>query len=142
MEMTASAAVFPWIAASAAGVKGAAVISAIGTLSAAVIVGIFGGLITWRYNKEKDRQEKELQYRSHAIELAKLDHERKLKVFESNPTKRLRPGILDFLANYRDLKELDHKSPRELYEIIEAQRISHAAEPIKNEEPNEPPLIT
>jgi hypothetical protein len=115
---------FTIIASTAAGVKGAALISAMGTVLAAVIIGVCGGLITGRYNRQKDRQEKELQYRSHAIELAKLDHERKLKLFEKDPDTRMRPGILDFLANYRDLKELDFCNPAELYTKIKQQRIS------------------
>ncbi len=115
------------LASTAAGVKGAALITAAGTVVAAVLIGVCGGLITSWYNRQKDRQEKELQYRSHAIELAKLDHERKLKLFEKDPDTRMRPGILDFLANYRDLKELDSCTPAQLYAKIKQQRIATSA---------------
>jgi hypothetical protein len=88
-----------------------ALITAGGTITAAVIVGIFGGLITRRYSRERDRQDKEGQWRAHAIELAKLDLERKLKRFAADSSIPLRPSVLDFLANYRDLLELDKVSP-------------------------------
>ena len=95
-----------------------------GTIAAAIIVGIFGNIISRRYSREKDRQEKESQWRDHAIELTKLDLERKQKVYENDPSKQLRPSILDFLANYRDLTELDNISPKDLYLKIKEKRIT------------------
>ena len=98
-----------------------ALIQSIGTLSGAIIIGIAGGLISKKYSQERDSQDKESQWRSHAIELTKLDLKRKLEnKSNDNP---LRPNILDFLANYRDLKELDHKTPGEVYKIILEKRI-------------------
>jgi uncharacterized membrane-anchored protein YhcB (DUF1043 family) len=121
------------------------IIQAAGTILAALIVGIAGGLITKRQNEARNRQDREAQYRTHAIELTKLEAEKKLKRFElENPTNRqaLRPSILDFLANYRDLKELDSKSPGDLYQEIKAKRINES-EPKSTsaalETPQEPP---
>jgi Putative Ig domain len=53
-----------------------------------------------------------------------LDLERKLKTRSATDTSPLRPSILDFLANYRDLQELGSKSPTDLYEIIKSKRIN------------------
>jgi hypothetical protein len=92
-----------------------AIITASGTIFGAMIVGIFGTLITRKYSREKDRQEKEAQWRDHAIELTKLDLERKLKRYEADRSISMRPSILDFLANYRDLLELDKVAPKALY---------------------------
>lgn len=102
----------------------AAIISGIATIAGAIIVGIFGTLIAQRYSREKDRQDKESQWRNHAIELTKLEVERKLKRFEKDPSIPLRPSILDFLANYRDLTELDRVSPKDLYRKILDGRIT------------------
>jgi len=103
-------------------------IEALGTIFAAAIVGIAGGLISHRYARERDKQDKESQWRQHAIELTKLDLERKLKSQPLESAKQLRPSILDFLANYRDLQELGERSPRELYEKIIKERIAHKEE--------------
>jgi len=100
------------------------IVQLVGTVSAAIIVGVAGGLITVRYSREKDRQDKESQWRQHAIELTKLDLQRKLGAKGSAGRAPIRPSVLDFLANYRDLKELDTKSPKDLYLIIERDRIS------------------
>lgn len=99
-------------------------IEASGTVFAALIVGVAGGLIGRRYSRERDRQDKESQWRQHAIELAKLDLERKLKSSVSLSNKTIRPSVLDFLANYRDLQELDHLTPKELYERIRKDRVA------------------
>jgi hypothetical protein len=72
----------------------------------------------------RDKQGKEVEWRKHAIELTKLDLERKIKTRQPTDTRPLRPSILDFLANYRDLRELDKASPRDLYTAIEAMRIT------------------
>jgi hypothetical protein len=70
----------------------------------------------------RDRQDREVEWRKHAIELTKMDLERKLR---SNKFKMpIRPSILDFLANYRDLQELNNKNVKELYLTIEGKRIS------------------
>ena len=45
---------------------------------------------------------------------------------------RPRPAILNFLANYRDLQKLGSKTPRELYETIETNRISDTREKSEN----------
>jgi hypothetical protein len=109
----------------------AAIITASGTFGAALVVGIAGSLISKKFAKERDKQDKESQWRNHAIELTKLDLQRKLATNKDHQS--LRPSILDFLANYRDLKELDNKSPGDLYEIISAKRIK------KNPEDKTPP---
>ena len=95
------------------------------TLLAAIIVGGFGAYIGGRFSRERDRQDRESQWRSHAVELTKLDLERKLRTRDKDDRKPLRPSILDFLANYRDLQELGESSPSELYEKIKKERISH-----------------
>ncbi len=100
-------------------------IGAIGTVAAAVIVAVAGGIITGLYARARDKQDKESEWRSHALELTKLEVERKLKTQELTKTPvDMRPSILDFLANYRDLKELDTLKPGALYTKIEKQRIS------------------
>lgn len=103
----------------------AALVNCSGSIIAALIVGVAGALISTRYSRERDKQDKESQWRQHAIELTKLDLERKLKANIKQP---LRPSILDFLANYRDLQELGKYSPKELYLIIEEKRISKLTE--------------
>jgi hypothetical protein len=100
-----------------------AIVEAAGTIVAALIVGVAGALIGRRYTRERDRQDKESQWRDHAIELTKLDLERKLTTWSAESLQQVRPRIQDFLANYRDLKELDTLTPAELYEKIEKSRI-------------------
>jgi hypothetical protein len=63
------------------------ILQAIGTIVAALIVGIAGSLISRRYARQRDKQDKESQWRQHAIELTKLDLQRKL---ESWPPERLK----------------------------------------------------
>lgn len=103
------------------------VAQAVGTLIAALIVGVCGALIARRHSRERDRQDRESQWRTHAIELTKLDLERKLKTSAPDGSVRLRPSILDFIANYRDLQELGARSPRDLYILIEEQRIQDSS---------------
>ncbi|MDT0685581.1 hypothetical protein [Autumnicola psychrophila] len=98
----------------------AALITASATLFSAFIIGIAGGIISHMYAKERDKQDKESQWRNHAIELTKLDLQRKTLNTKNGKIPRI--SILDFLANYRDLKELDYKSPKELYSIIKESR--------------------
>ncbi len=112
---------------------------AIGSIVAAMLVVMAGGVISRKYSRERDAQDKESQWRAHAVELAKLDLNRKLEIRKTSPgttpetsansgslttSPRIRPSILDFLANYRDLKELDFLTPKELYRKIWDQRIN------------------
>lgn len=99
-----------------------------GTVVGAFIVVVAGGYISRRYSRERDRQDKESQWRSHAIELTKLDLERKMKA-PGSASEPLRPSILDFLANYRDLSELGSRSPAELYQTILDKRIAKKPDP-------------
>jgi hypothetical protein len=111
------------------------IIDGTATIIGAFIVGFFGTIIQRKYSRERDRQDKESQWRQHAIELTKLDLERKIKDWEmSKNYKPLRPSILDFLANYRDLQELGDKSPTQLNEDIINKRISKRDEQEKNDE--------
>lgn len=125
------------------------IIAALGPILAALIAATAGAWIAHRYASKReaaesaaisDRHEKDLEalekrhdldkeseWRSHAVELTKLEVQRKLAVWQaSEPEKRhtLRPVILDFLANYRDLIELDESTPRDLYLKIFSDRIS------------------
>jgi hypothetical protein len=101
----------------------AALIQAIGTIVGAVVVGIAGTLLTRWFAKARDRQDRESQWRTHAVELTKLDIQRKIETWkEGDP--RPRPAILDFLANYRDLQELGGKTPADLYLKIKEDRIT------------------
>lgn len=102
---------------------------AIGAVSAALVTALLGKFIVTPFLSARDKQDRESEWRKHALELTKLDLERKLKTrqdFQANP---LRPSILDFLANYRDLQELGTKSPKELYEIIIQQRTKQPPSP-------------
>jgi len=103
--------------------------TAIGAVVAALIVGIAGNVISVRYSKERDKQQRESDWRNHAVELTKLDLQRKLASW--TPDKGpLRPTILDFLANYRDLQQLEYSdsegtmSPADLYIRICNDRIN------------------
>ncbi|MGH8593913.1 MAG: hypothetical protein ACREX9_14950 [Gammaproteobacteria bacterium] len=110
------------------------VLQAVATVIAAIVIGVFGTWISKRYSRERDRQDKESQWRSHAIELTKLDLERKLKTRNPNDHKPVRPSVLDFLANYRDLQQLDQMSPKELYQKILNDRINPRPEEIPSNE--------
>lgn len=101
----------------------AALAGAIGAIIAAVITAIVSKLIVTPFLGARDRQDKEAEWRKHAIELTKLDLERKLKTRSPADTNPIRPSILDFLANYRDLQELGDKSPKELYTKIISDRV-------------------
>jgi hypothetical protein len=102
------------------------VITALSVLSGA-IGGLLASILTIFIGKiilgARDIQDKESEWRNHAIELTKLDVERLLKSGRDFTKEPLRPCILEFLANYRDLQELNIKSAKELYEIIESKRI-------------------
>ena len=97
-----------------------------GALIASLVGTIGAGFIARNVQRERNRQDRESQWRTHAVELTKLDFDR-LKL-AAGPNGRLRPLILTFLANYRDLQELGQeelgtKSPRELFLKIKADRI-------------------
>jgi uncharacterized Zn-finger protein len=104
----------------------AAEISASATIGAAFIAALgvtVGGLfITGRLQKQRNRQDQESQWRSHAVELTKLEVDRLVKT--RGPSYKGRPSILTFLAHYRDLQELNTVSPKELYQRIESTRIT------------------
>ena len=102
-----------------------AVITAGGSIVAALIIAVAGTLLSRFFARARDRQDKEAQWRDHAIELAKLDLQRHLEGIPAEKRrKQIRPSILDFLANYRDLTELDSKTPRDLFETIMQKRVS------------------
>lgn len=100
-----------------------AAVTALTTATGAVIVAVVTGLITKFVVGARDRQDREVEWRKHAIELTKLDLDRKLKTRSPTDTRPVRPSILDFLANYRDLQDLDKAAPRDLYATILAMRI-------------------
>ncbi len=104
-----------------------ALAGATGVVLAAIITAILGRLIVTPFLGARDKQDREVEWRKHAIELTKLDLERKLKTRRKSDTTPIRPSILDFLANYRDLQELGGKTPKELYEVIQAKRINAPA---------------
>jgi hypothetical protein len=105
------------------------VIQAIATVLAALIVGVAGVLISRKFTRLRDEQDRESQWRQHAIDLTKLDQERMIKMAPPNSIPVLRPAILDFLANYRDLQELGDRSPKDLYQVIIERRISQKKSP-------------
>jgi hypothetical protein len=125
---------------------GATLIAAVATVLAALIVSVTGGVIAGWFASLRDRQEKETQWRDHALELTKLDLERKLKTRKSEDTRPLRPSILDFLANYRDLCELEDRvrkgrhTPAKLYDLILKQRVAEGEKKEPDEETT-PPVI-
>jgi hypothetical protein len=95
-----------------------------GAVIAAIVTAVIAKFFVTPFLGARDKQDKEVEWRKHAIELMKLDLERKIKTRQPTDTRPLRPSILDFLANYRDLRELDKASPRDLYTAIEAMRIT------------------
>ncbi|RVD31771.1 hypothetical protein [Mesorhizobium sp. M4B.F.Ca.ET.017.02.2.1] len=99
-----------------------AAVTALAGATGAVIVGVITGVVTKFVVSARDRQDKEAEWRKHAIELTKLDLDRKLKTRSPSDTRPVRPSILDFLANYRDLQDLDKASPRDLYVTIQTMR--------------------
>lgn len=106
----------------------AAFAQAVGTVGSALIVGVAGVLITGLFNRRRDREQREAWWRGHALELTKLDMERVLKTRSPRSAEPQRPGVLDFLANYRDLQELGRMTPAELYARIREKRINEPDE--------------
>jgi len=99
-------------------------ITAMASLIAAAAAAAIAHLLSKRWLSARDRQDREAEWRNHAIELTKLDLERKLRGRRRYDKSPIRPSILDFLANYRDLQELGTSSPTELYKKIGTARIS------------------
>lgn len=104
----------------------AAFAGATGAILAALITGLLGKLVVTPFLGAKDKQDREVEWRKHALELTKLELERKLRSGRDFKAHPLRPSILDFLANYRDLQELGKKMPAVLYEEIVKNRIKAA----------------
>ena len=107
----------------------AAVAGACGAILSALLTGLLGKLVVTPFLSARDKQDREAEWRKHALELTKLDLERKLKSGRDFTKHPLRPSILDFLANYRDLQELGSRSPKELYLLIIAKRTKAAPDP-------------
>lgn len=99
-------------------------VTATASIIGAIIIAVLGTYLGKVWLGARDKQDKEVEWRNHAIELTKLDLERKIKARSEADRSRLRPSILDFLANYRDLQELGTKTPKELYLKITESRIS------------------
>lgn len=105
----------------------AAVAGLIGTLAGAA--GTLLGVLLSRFVlSPRDLQDREVEWRKHAVELTKLDLDRKIRTRPPGDTRSLRPSILDFLANYRDLQELGATTPKDLYLKIERDRIADNAQ--------------
>jgi hypothetical protein len=109
----------------------AAVTGALGAILVAIITVVIGKLIVTPFLGARDKQDREVEWRKHAIELTKLDLERNLRTRAASD-KKPRPVILDFLANYRDLRELGTRTPTELYELILKNRINTPASAINS----------
>lgn len=109
----------------------AALAQAVATIGSAVIVGVAGVLITGLFNRRRDREQREAWWRGHALELTKLDLERALKTRSPRSAEPLRPGVLDFLANYRDLQELGKLTPAKLYLRIKEKRINEPDDDVR-----------
>lgn len=101
-------------------------LGAVATIVAALFTAILGKFLVTPFLSARDKQDREVEWRKHAIELTKLDLERKLKSGRDFSRSPLRPSILDFLANYRDLQELGKTSPKALYTTILASRVKSA----------------
>lgn len=101
-----------------------AALAALAGASGAVLAALIGKLLVTPMLGARDRQDREAEWRKHALELTKLDLERKLKSGRDLRAQPLRPSILDFLANYRDLQELGGSSPKDLYNTILSKRLA------------------
>ena len=117
----------------------AALAGATGAVVSAIVAGVLAKLIVTPFLSARDQQDREVEWRKHAIELTKLDLERKLRIRLPTDTTRIRPSILDFLANYRDLQELGAKTPSELYQVIQTNRIAEPGESKQANVPAPPP---
>jgi hypothetical protein len=101
-----------------------AAVVALAGATGAIIAAAIGRLVVTPFLGARDKQDREVEWRKHALELAKLDLERRLKTYIAGESQPMRPSILDFLANYRDLQELGTKTPRDLFIIIKDKRIT------------------
>lgn len=99
-----------------------AMAGAVGVVFAALVTALLGKFVVTPFLSARDKQDRESEWRKHALELAKLDLERKLKTRQDLQANPPQLSILDFLANYRDLQELGEKSPKDLCEVITKQR--------------------
>ena len=116
----------------------AALAGAIGAILAALLAGLLGKLLVTPFLSARDKQDREVEWRRHAVELTRLDLERLLKSGRDFKAQPLRPCILDFLANYRDLQELGTKSPKDLYLTIIEKRMKRpplAPSPVTRNDP-------
>jgi hypothetical protein len=102
---------------------------AAGASIAAALLSLIGAVISNRRSRLRDLQDKESEWRSHAIELTKLDAQRIIEIRKYDSTTELRPVVLTFLANYRDLQELNTDSPKDLYNRIRENRIIQRRKP-------------
>ena len=117
-----------------------ALAGALGGIVSAILTAVLGKFLVSPFLGARDKQDREVEWRKHAIELTKLDLERRLR---SGGSTQLRPSILDFLANYRDLQELGQKTPKQLYLDILIDRINPtpadvSSIPAVSEEPPHP----
>ncbi|WP_316189861.1 hypothetical protein [Bradyrhizobium sp. SZCCHNS1054] len=122
-----------------------AAVTALATATGAVVVAVVTSVITKFVVGARDRQDREVEWRKHAIELTKLDLDRKLKTRSPTDSRPVRPSILDFLANYRDLQDLDKAAPRDLYKTILAMRIKKQSTSAPEPAPKsgkEPPITS
>jgi hypothetical protein len=107
------------------------IIQGVATVLSAIIVAGVGTTIAKRFEQQRDRQVREKEWIDQATALTKLDLDRKLNSWPDKEKRDIRPPILDFLAYYRDLKELDTISPGDLYQKIMKQRYSPRDEEAK-----------
>ena len=98
------------------------IITAVATMVGIVLTALLGKILSSAWLTARDRLDRETEWRNHAIELTKLDAQRKIERFKLDNTIKLRPPVLDFLANYRDLQELGEKTTKDLYLDIQRQR--------------------
>lgn len=112
------------------------VVTATASILGVIVAAILGKILATLWLNARDKQDKEVEWRNHAIELTKLDLERKIKTRKQDDHRPLRPCILDFLANYRDLQELGEFTPKELYLKIEQSRIKTPGVAEASEEAN------
>lgn len=114
------------------------VVKSVAALVGIVLTAFLGKIWAASWLSARDRQDREAEWRRHALELSKLDLQRKIAMNAFNADKPLRPSILDFLANYRDLQELGQRTPKELYLKIDSTRITHVSLPRPPAEPVPP----
>jgi len=87
------------------------------------IGALLGAVVTNRRNRRRDAQDRESEWRSHAVELAKVENERLIEARKNNPNIKLEPTIFNFLALYRDLHLLNDMTVEELYAKIVANNL-------------------